>query len=236
MSILRTSIEVALRRERSAEEYRQLATGCLAEIERVQRTVEGLLTLARDAPEEERFTPVQPVCLSAVAAAAAAAVAPLAGERGVVLETAVAPEVWVRGESDRLRLALVNLLDNAIRHTPAGRRVSLALTLAGGRARVMVADQGSGVARGDRPFIFDRFYRGGADRGAPGAGGLGLAVVRWVVENHRGSVRLVDREGPGAVFEMLLPLLPAGADAGSSSAVHPECDNRVAAAAAGGGS
>jgi two-component system, OmpR family, sensor kinase len=214
LSIVRTSLEVALRRPRDTGEYQRLATDCLREIERVQRTVEGLLTLARDASEQARLAPVHPVDLSELAASAAASMRLLAVEREVEVEADISPGVWVRGESDRLRLAVVNLLDNAIRYSPRGGRVRLALTPAGGAARLTVADEGSGVAPQDRPFIFDRFYRGLGERPATGSGGLGLSVVRWVAENHRGRVRLLEQEGPGAVFEIELPLLPEEMAAG----------------------
>ena len=180
----------------------------------MQRTVEGLLTLARDASEQARLAPVHPVDLSELAASAAASMRLLAVEREVEVAADISPGVWVRGESDRLRLAVVNLLDNAIRYSPRGGRVRLALAHAGGAARLTVADEGSGVAPQDRPFIFDRFYRGRGERPATGSGGLGLSVVRWVAENHRGRVRLLDQEGPGAVFEIELPLLPEEMAAG----------------------
>jgi two-component system OmpR family sensor kinase len=219
VSILRTGIEVALRKERSAEEYQELASGCLLEIDRVQRTVEGLLTLARESPDHETAAPTTPVDLSAEAAAALASLGTLAQEHEVTLEADIEPDVVIPGEQDRLRLVLVNLLDNALHHSPTGGRVRLELSADDEQARLRVADQGPGVAPEDRTRIFERFYRsstpsteGRGQAVAPmsesrgkSVGGLGLSVVRWVVEHHRGTVEVVDGNGTGAVFEVRLP-------------------------------
>lgn len=204
VSILRTGIEVALRKPREAIEYQQLASECLVEIDRVQRTVEGLLTLAREEPGNEAAAPTVEVDLSAEAREAMRSLATMAAERRVELISEIEPEVTLLGERDRLRLVLVNLLDNALRHTPAGKQVRLELAQENGQVRLRVADQGPGVATEDRPHIFERFYRGG-DGTSPNTGGLGLSVVRWVVEHHGGTVAVLDGEEPGAVFEVRLP-------------------------------
>lgn len=208
ISILRTGLEVTLKRDRSVGEYRELLAENLVEIERVQRVVEGLLTLARDPKGQESPPPSRPLDLSKVTREALEAVTVLARERRIRLLGDLAPEVTVPGDPDRLRLMVVNLLDNAIKHTPAGKSVKLRVeALDGGVARLLVADQGRGIAPEDRPWVFERFYRGATAAG-PKAGGIGLSVVRWVVESHRGSIRIVDEPGWGAVFEVTLPRTP----------------------------
>jgi signal transduction histidine kinase len=151
-----------------------------------------------------------------VSGEAADSLAPLAADRGVWVERRVEPGVFIEGDPDLLRLLAANLLDNAIEHTPAGRRVVLTVEVEGAEARLRVADEGSGVAPAHRDRIFERFYRGqGAHHGV---GGIGLSVVRWVAEAHGGSVRLLP-SAEGAVFEVRLPHLAAGAgaDAGASA-------------------
>lgn len=209
IAILRTSIEVALRRPRSPEEYQQLATRSLQEISRIQRTVESLLILARDAPDRAFQAPATPVDWSALVDSTLATVQPMARDRGVEIASRVAPGLSAQGDADLLGLAVLNLLDNAIKYTPAGKRVELVLERDGGVSRLVVADEGPGVAPDDRPHIFDRFYRG---RPSPvtrgqraGGGGIGLAVVRWVLESHGGTARLLDRDR-GAAFELELPI------------------------------
>lgn len=208
LTILRTSIEVALRRPRPAEEYQQLAVGCLSEISRIQRTVESLLILARDAPDTVFQAPATRLDWSGLVAQALATFEPMARERGVNLVSRIEPDLEAQGDADLLGLAVVNLLDNAIKYTPSGRQVELELMRSGERSRLVVADQGPGVAPGDRPHIFDRFYRGrhrpGETGHRGGGGGIGLAVVRWVLEGHGGAVRLLERD-LGAAFELELP-------------------------------
>jgi two-component system, OmpR family, sensor kinase len=131
---------------------------------------------------------------------------PMARDRGVGLVGHVEPGLAARGDNDLLGLAVINLLDNAIKYTPSGRHVALELTRSESGSRLVITDQGPGVAPEDRPHIFDRFYRGRPSHsGHPsGGGGIGLAVVRWVVEGHGGTVRLLDRD-LGAAFELELP-------------------------------
>lgn len=205
ISILRTGLEVTLKRPRSEEEYRELLAENLVEIERVQRVVEGLLTLARDPTGRETPPPSELLDLSKVAREALEAMTVLARERRIRLLADVAPEVTVPGDPDRLRLMLVNLLDNAIKHTPPGRSVKVRVeSRDDGVARLIVADQGRGIAPEDRSRVFERFYRGASAAG-PKAGGIGLSVARWVAESHRGGIRIVEESGWGAVFEVVLP-------------------------------
>jgi signal transduction histidine kinase len=124
----------------------------------------------------------------------------------VVIETKLAPGTTVRGDADLLRLMAMNLLDNALKFTPEGRRVSVTVESSGEGARLEVEDEGAGVPPQDRPYVFDRFFRGQGVRNAgSAAGGLGLSLVRWVAESHGGAVRLVETGGSGATFEVVLP-------------------------------
>lgn len=210
LSVLRTGLEVALRRPRPAEEYRDLLRRNLEEIQRVQTVVEGLLTLARDAPGQREALEPEPVDLARLSEQTAAAFAAVAGEAGIAVELRV-PALTLTADPRLLRLLLFNLLDNAIKHSPDGGRVVLAAEACGGGVRLVVEDSGPGVAPEDRGRLFDRFYRPRRAAGQ-GVGGLGLAVVRWVAEAHGGTVALLDRE-QGAAFEVVLPLAPPAAAA-----------------------
>lgn len=206
ISILRTGLEVALRKERPAEEYRELLRENLAEIQRIQRIVEALLTLARSPDGEARQAVRGPVDLSNVVSGAVEAIRPLAEERRVAIVTKLAPGTTVLGDADLLRLMTMNLLDNALKFTPEGRRVSVAVEPRSEGVRMEVRDEGPGVPPQDRPYVFDRFFRGQGVRNAgSAAGGLGLSLVRWVAESHGGAVHLIETGGPGAIFEVVLP-------------------------------
>ena len=204
LSVLRSGLEVALRRDRDPEEYRRLLRENLQEIERLHAVVEGLLALARQVPGRPYAISRQPVDLSALAESTARGFETVAAERGVVLELDVEPEVRVRGDANLLRLVAFNLIDNALKHGPAGMPVSVRVTGDGERARLVVTDRGPGVPPEERERLFERFYRS-PEGGASGTGGLGLSVVRWVVELHGGTVRVVDGEG-GFAIEAALPL------------------------------
>lgn len=201
---LRAGIEVALRHDREPAAYRELLEEQLFEIERLQRAVEGLLSLARDRGASENAIR-EPVALEQVAENAVRSLRPLAAARDIRFSLGLQATV-VAGDAAQLGLLLTNLLDNAIRHTPAGSEVEITTFAAGGAARLRVRDHGPGIPPEDRPFIFERHYQGGRMPPTARVGGIGLDVVRWVAASHGGSVGLIDCGGPGACFEVELPL------------------------------
>ena len=125
------------------------------------------------------------------------------------LETALPKDAWLLMSAARLRQALLNLIGNAIKYTPAGGRVRVALTVsdAGDTATIAVSDTGPGIPAADLPHIFEKFYRvkSRATEGTPGTG-LGLAIVKSIVDLHRGRVRGESVEGAGSTFVVDLPL------------------------------
>lgn len=208
ITVLRTSFEVALRRSPDPEEDRIVLRESLQEVKRVQRIVEGLLALARADSGQPEPVMRTPVALAALAAAATASLEPLAQKKEVRFVCELDEDIQVLGDEDRLRLMIVNLLDNAVRHSPLGRPIHLSLTLRNGSAVLTIADQGAGVRPEDRPHLFERFYRGdGIPSSNSRTGGLGLSVVRWVAQSHGGAVRLLEDSPEGAHFEVTLPVL-----------------------------
>jgi signal transduction histidine kinase len=205
LTILRTGFEVALRRPRTAEEYQSLLRKHLQEIDRLQRVVEGLLAFARQEPGRETTIAREPLDFSRLVTESVASFAELAAERRVAFSCRIEPDIEVVGDAGLLRLIGFNLIDNALKHSPDGAEVEISVAPQGAAARLVVADRGRGVPEEDRSRIFDRFFRKEQESGRDAVGGLGLSVVRWVAETHGGSVRLLD-QGPGAAFEVLLPL------------------------------
>jgi signal transduction histidine kinase len=149
------------------------------------------------------------VDLADVAGDAAAEVAPLMGGRKLVLDND--KPLRVEGSRDELHRMVLNLLDNAIRHTPPGSRVELTLHQDEGDAVVEVADDGPGIPAAMRTEVFDRFVRGtGPADTARGTGtGLGLAIVSAVAESHGGSVEAAESRSGGARFVARIPLAAA---------------------------
>lgn len=138
---------------------------------------------------------------------AAAAFGPRARQKDVALETEIAPGLpAVSADPDRLAQVLGNLLDNALRYTPEGGRITLVAAPAPGGVRLTVRDTGPGVAPEDLPHVFDRFYRGDKARGhAEGGSGLGLAIAKSLVEAHGGRITASGERGRGTEFVIDLP-------------------------------
>lgn len=204
LSVLRTGLEVALRRPRSPEEYQELLRQNLREIERLQAVVEGLLALARQEPGREVSLARARLDLSSLITQVLENFAVVAAERRLVLDARVPRGLALEGDAGLLRLVVFNLLDNAIKHSPEGGRVVVAVALGEGSLRLRVSDEGPGIPPTERPHLFERYFRGGRTAAQGGTGGLGLSVVQWVAEAHGGSARLVGDE-PGATFEVVLP-------------------------------
>lgn len=164
----------------------QLAEG----IDRAAWLVEQLLVLARSEPGAPPV-PMQPLDLAELARGALAATVPLAQARGSELALEADRVVPVRGDAAALGALVRNLVDNAVRHAPAGSRVDVRVALEDGAPVLTVDDAGPGIPPDERERVFDRFYRRQASSGTEGSG-LGLAIVRRVAERHGGSVTLGD--------------------------------------------
>jgi signal transduction histidine kinase len=134
---------------------------------------------------------------------------PAAEEKGVALEVDAPPGLTVTGDRMRLRQALANLLDNAVKYTPPGGHVRLGVRREPGRIVLECEDDGPGIAPGDVTRIWDRLYRGDRSRGQKGLG-LGLSLVRAIATAHLGEAGVSPRPGGGAVFRLALPAPPAG--------------------------
>ncbi len=188
------------------------ARSALRSSRRMRRLVADLLLLARtDAAHEQ---PREPLDLAQIVVEAAAELGPVSGEHEISLEVHPAR---LRGARDELHRLTINLIENALRHTPPGTEIAVSTaTLPDGRVELVVADNGPGVLPELAPTLFERFVRGAGDRG--GSFGLGLAIVHAVATSHGGSVTLespADAERTGARFVVRLPGAPAGSEPAS---------------------
>ncbi len=180
---------------------------------RLARLADGILELTR---LERGSIPMRMVRvdLGELAGAVVESHRALVESSDLVLSLDLAEGVWVDGDPDRLRQALGNLLSNAARYTPAGGRVTVAVRSDGEQAIVEVSDTGVGIAEDDLENVFQRFWRAGSARDrASGGLGIGLAVVKEILERHKGSVGVSRRTEGGTTFTLRLPR------AGTSSSV-----------------
>jgi two-component system, OmpR family, sensor kinase len=181
------------------DEQRETANQALRSAQRMRRLVADLLLLAR--ADAGRRAPQRPVDVGAVLVEAAGELGPVAGAHELTVEPRTA---MVMAAPDELLRATINLIENALRHTPPGTRVHASVESSGGDVVLVVEDDGPGVPPEIRDRIFDRFVRSGGDAG--GGSGLGLAIVRSVAEANGGTVRLLTpASGRGARFELVLP-------------------------------
>ncbi len=209
LSNLRGTVEVALRRPRTADECRDTLQVTLSEVDRLSRLVADLLTLSR-ADAGQLVVGGGEVRLDGVAREAAAACAQRARDAGIELIVDAAEEVSVTGDADRLRQVVDNLLDNALRYSPAGSAVRIGVGMADGNARITVRDSGPGIALELRSAIFERFYRADPARARrSGGAGLGLAIARAIAVAHGGELTVASEPGEGAEFVLQLPARPA---------------------------
>ena len=204
LTILKGEIEVGLRSSQAPTEIRQTLASCLEEVERLNSLVEDLLLMAR-MEGNALSAPPRPVNLAEVLEDAAPALSELAVRAGNTLTVAATPPLWIEGYDSLLFRLVFNLAENAIKYTPAGGKIEVALQQQNGSAILEVRDNGPGIAPEAQEHIFDRFYRGDPAREGNGTG-LGLALVRSIVQLHKGQIRLSSVLGEGSCFYVTLPL------------------------------
>lgn len=225
LTIIRGELELVMAQARTSADVDRAVSNALEEMTRLSGIVDSLITLSRmDSLWGKRAH--SSVDLSALATEAIDQMNLLAVEKQISLERPTGPAVLVAGDRDRLKQILVNLVDNAIKYTPAGGQVWVRVSSEADNAILAVEDTGIGIKPDHQDKVFERFYRVSPDRGESGAG-LGLAIVKSIVHAHGGNVVLRSKPGLGSSFRIELPLLSANL---TGPAEAPE--NIVAAAGA----
>jgi heavy metal sensor kinase len=204
ISVIRGEADVALAQDRTAGEYQESLAIIQDEARRLSRLVDDLLNLAR-ADAGHLNLRVEEFYLNDLLGECCRAVESVARDKNVLLHCECAEDINFRGDQELIRRLVLNLLDNAIRYTSAGGEVSVKLEADGSDLRIHVSDTGVGIAPETVPHVFERFYRGDQARSRQNGGfGLGLSIVKWIAESHRGSVQLSSKPGKGTKFTVLL--------------------------------
>jgi signal transduction histidine kinase len=206
LAVVRTTAELALRRSRPAESYRESLSEIGTEAERMTQLVEDLLTLARGGTEASQM-PRSPLDLNALLGEVCAELRGLAESRQIQIDRAPRDQsAIVSGNRPALRRLFVILLDNAIKYSPPGSIVRLTLTQERGRASVTIEDCGAGISQADLPHIFERFYRGAEGEGH----GIGLNLADQIASAHGATIEVRSSPGAFSVFRVSFPA-PASA-------------------------
>ena len=208
LSVIEAEATLALRRDRTAEEYRETLATIAEESVSMHRLINQLLTLARSDATDQESLETEDFDLGAIIIDVAAALRPLAQERSIALSTETSP-LHVMGDPIRVRRLIVNLMDNAIRYTEPSGLVTATLVKEGGLAVFRVKDTGIGIAPEHLDTVFERFARADSSRhrGSEANGsGLGLAICRQIVQLHGGTIEVESTPGQGSIFTVRLQL------------------------------
>lgn len=214
LSVMRTSSDVTLEREhRHESEYRDALKVIDEQTRRLTRIVEDMFTLAR-ADAGRRILNPSDFYLDELLEEAARAAGVLAAPKGIKIDVESFPETPYRGDEGLLRQMVLNLLDNALKYTPAGGHVGVRLDREGETLAIVISDSGPGIPADAQMQIFERFYRVDKSRSRESASdsssgaGLGLSIARWIADAHDGTLDLVRSDSRGSTFAAYLPSNP----------------------------
>jgi heavy metal sensor kinase len=214
LTILTAQIEVALQKNRDTTEYQETLKNNLEEIQRLQKIVDSLLLLSRIDSGKFNISHT-PVRLDEVLLASMEKVSPFAKNKGISIDFQViggnakcTDDILVPGDSASLQNVFLNILDNAIKYSKQGSKLSCTLKTVDIQAEIEIVDNGEGIPPEHMEHIFERFYRADHSQGKdgkPGAG-LGLAIAKATVEAHGGTITITSKPGDGTLVRIVLPL------------------------------
>ena len=207
LAVLRGEAEIALMQVGTTEQYRNILASQLEEFEKLTRMINQLLTLARAESGQVKIEH-KPVNISAMTQSLSEQIKPVAASKDVVMDWSCEPDVVIAGDSGWLERIILNLLDNAIKFTPAGGHVHVSLARNSHGATLGVRDDGKGIPAEALPYIFERFYRADPSRSNQVDGaGLGLSLVKWAVDQHQGTIRVDSVPEEGTQVIVTLPVV-----------------------------
>jgi heavy metal sensor kinase len=208
LTILRGETEVTLRWAKTPEEFRDMLRSNMEEIDRMERIIESLLTLAKSEVGELTLE-MKELSLSDLVQELYLQSSLLCEAKNIEVQLLleVDEEIRLRGDDLRLRQMFLNLISNGIKYTPENGHMEITLAMDNGFARVDISDSGIGLPAEHLPHIFDRFYRVDKARNRMDGGtGLGLAIVKWIAEAHGGSIEVTSEVNKGSRFSVRLPI------------------------------
>jgi signal transduction histidine kinase len=204
IAILRTNADVALQRSRDEEGYRSALRSVEEESRRLGGLVDHLLVLAR-ADAGERHPKKQRVFLDDIAADCLTAGRVMSQKKGVELIVDGFEETPIDADPALIRELILILLDNAIKFTRPGGKITLRIAMSDGHPMIRLQDTGIGILAKDLPNVFQRFYRGQEDQSEQSGAGLGLSIAKWIAEEHGAEISLESERGRGTTVTVQFP-------------------------------
>jgi signal transduction histidine kinase len=208
VAVLKSTLQSLLQRSRSSEEYRSGLQAALQDLDRLEQLLQWMLRLARAErwAQDARRRGLDLIDINSTCEEAVERIRSLAQSRNTDIQLSTDGPVPFRADPEDLQLVWTNLLENAVRYSPEGGSVEVAVTHDDQNARVVFQDRGLGIAAEDLPHIFDRFYRGDPSRTRTTGGfGLGLAIAKALVEAYGGSIAAESAPGKGTRMTVTLP-------------------------------
>ncbi|MBP1746508.1 MAG: cztS, partial [Deltaproteobacteria bacterium] len=205
LTILKGETEVALRKEREKHDYQVLLMSNLEEIDRMSCIIDDLLLLSKADTREIKLN-VEEVALRDLIIDVCMDMKVVADKKSVALETSELEDIRLKGDELKLRRMLLNIVENGIKYSHVGGKVSVSSYVNDGYAKIDVKDNGIGISEEDIKYIFDRFYRADRSRKRESGSGLGLSISRWIAEAHKGGIEVKSQPAQGSMFTIKLPI------------------------------
>ncbi|HTP13794.1 MAG TPA: ATP-binding protein [Bacteroidota bacterium] len=206
LTIMRGEIEVALRKSNLRKPSRTLLQSIHDELVRLSSIVDSLMTLVNSDSGRLVFN-LEPVSLSPMIKELSEDARLLAKPKNISVRLGRCEDVTVSGDATRLKQLFLNLIDNAVKYTPARGKIALSLERSDGSALISIRDSGIGIPRKFQAKVFERFYRVERAHGTSVQGsGLGLSIAKWIAEVHHGSIEVKSRENKGSTFIVRIPV------------------------------
>ena len=205
LTILKGETEVALRKEREKDDYRKLLLSNLEEIDRMSCIIDDLLLLSKADTKEIKLN-IEEVALRDLIMDVCMNMKVVADKKSVELQISELEDVRLKGDELKLRRMLLNVVENGIKYSHVGGKVSVSSFINDGYAWIDVKDNGIGISEDDIKYVFDRFYRADRSRKRESGSGLGLSISRWIAGAHKGSIEVKSQPAQGSVFTIKLPI------------------------------
>ncbi len=212
LATLRSSVEIALSKDREKEEYKEVLNETLTDVDRINSTLKNVLDLAwTEADQVKNLT--KSFNLSELIEELREIAVKMASQKSIEVDGQTEKDLEVFGDKEKFSRAILNFLDNAIKYTPQRGKIEFNLRLKDSDAIITIKDSGEGILSEDLPHIFDRFYRGSKTdketlllRNKTFGSGLGLAIAQVVIKAHKGEIEVKSKVGQGTTFILRLPL------------------------------